>query len=50
MEPVEARVERFAAAIAAVSRAVNLRAAGGVRGKDLKDEKRAELVETVRGN
>lgn len=39
MEPVEARVGRFAAAIAAVSRAVDLRAAGGVRGKDLKDKK-----------
>lgn len=47
MEPVERREERFAAVIAAVSRAVNLRAAGGARGKEAGA---SDLVDNVQGN
>lgn len=47
MEPVERREERFAAVIAALSRAVNLRAAGGTRGKEAGA---SDLVDNVQGN
>lgn len=54
MEAVEPREERFAAAIAALSGAANLRAAGGARGKEdgasALEERRAEIVDKVQGS